>query len=149
MYILKRGKNNLFGSPEEIESTDSTLALWTQIARIKKPSGIFIEFEDSKAQTYPSVVRPFILDFRVDTDKNEYATWYRLILENNWNESWFNKGKIARQETIFYNTASAVKGVRKDITYQLTLNPQYLDAQLCSIYQILHPATKWMVLKIR
>ena len=129
--VYTKTRQYLFGATEEIEYTDSTLALWTQIARIKKPSGIFIEFEKSKAQTYLSVVCPFILDFRVDTDKNEYATWYRLILENNWNESWFNKEKIARHETIFYNTASAVKGIREDITYQLTLNPQYLDAQLC------------------
>ena len=121
----------LFGITNKINYNNETLPLWTQITRIKNPNGIFPEFEKSKASNYPSVVNPFIIGFNIEKDANEYATWYRLMLDNNWNYTWYKKEKATRQETIFYNTASIEKASRVDITNQLSLNPNYIDALLC------------------
>ncbi|MBK6275402.1 MAG: hypothetical protein IPF58_12235 [Saprospirales bacterium] len=121
----------LFGVSTKINFTDVTLPLWTQITRIKNPNGIFSEFEKSKASNYPTVINPFEIDYKIETDANEYATWYRLKLENNWNFHWYNKENVKLYDAIFYNTASADKASRVDINYQLSLNPLYLDAQLC------------------
>ena len=78
-----------------------------------------------------SVVNPFWLDYEIEIDANEYATWYRLLLSNNFNYTWYTKEKATRYPPLFYNTASAAKGIRVDIAFQLSLNPNYLDAQLC------------------
>ncbi|WP_125722545.1 DUF6493 family protein [Flavobacterium ustbae] len=119
------------GVSSNINFTNETLPLWTQITRIKNPYGNFPEFGKSKASSYPSVVEPFNVGFNIEKDANEYATWYRLILDNNWNYTWYNKEKTLRQETIYYNTASAEKASRVDIGNQFSLNPNYLDALLC------------------
>lgn len=121
----------LFGVSTKINFTDVTLPLWTQITRIKNPNGIFSEFEKSKASNYPTVINPFEIDYKIEIDANEYATWYRLKFENNWNFHWYNKENVKLYDAIFYNTASADKASRVDINYQLSLNPLYLDAQLC------------------
>lgn len=119
------------GASNIINFTNETLPLWTQISRIKNPNGNFLEFEKSKASKYLSVINPFIIGFKIEKDANEYATWYRLKLDSNWNYTWYNKEKATRQETIFYNTASIEKASRVDITNQLSLNPNYIDALLC------------------
>ena len=119
------------GESNIINFTNDTLPLWTQISRIKNPNGNFSEFQKSKASKYLSVINPFIIGFKIEKDANEYATWYRLKLDNNWNYTWYNKEKATRQETIFYNTASIEKASRVDITNQLSLNPNYIDALLC------------------
>lgn len=121
----------LFGETDKIIYTNETLPLWTQIARIKNPNGIFPEFEKSKASEYPTVINPFNIGYHIEKDANEYATWYRLILDNNWNFTWYNKEKTIRQETIFYNTASSDKASRINIINQLSLNPNYIDSILC------------------
>lgn len=121
----------LFGVSNKINFTNETLPLWTQITRIKNPNGNFSEFHKSKASNYLSVVNPFNISFNIEKDANEYATWYRLILDNNWNYTWYNKEKAIRQETIFYNTASIEKASRVDIGNQLSLNPNYIDALIC------------------
>ena len=120
-----------FGVSDKINFTDETLPLWTQITRIKKPNGNFSEFEKSKASSYPSVVNPFNIGFYIEKDANKYATWYRLILDKNWNYNWYDKEKTIRQETIFYNTASIDKAIRTDIESQLSLNPNYVDGLIC------------------
>lgn len=120
-----------FGISDKINFTNETLPLWTQITRIKNPNGNFSEFQKSKASNYPSVVYPFNISFNIEKDANKYATWYRLILDNNWNYTWYNKEKAIRQETIFYNTASIEKASRVDIGNQLSLNPNYIDALIC------------------
>jgi len=120
-----------FGVSDKINLTNETLPLWTQITRIKNPNGIFSEFQKSKASNYPSVVNPFNISFNIEKDANKYATWYRLILDNNWNYTWYSKEKAIRQETIFYNTASIEKASRVDIGNQLSLNPNYIDALIC------------------
>ncbi len=121
----------LFGQLTQINYSNNTLALWTQITRIKYPNGVFKEFEKSKVSDYPAIVHPFIIGFKVEKDEREYGTWYRLNLENNWNYHWYNKEKVKRLESIFYNTASMQKASRVDIYSQFTLNPNYVDLILC------------------
>jgi Family of unknown function (DUF6493) len=119
------------GVSENIKPTEALLPLWTQLTRIKNPNGIFTVFENTSAKDYPSVVKPFWIDFEVKIDANEYCTWYRLILENNWNNTWFEKKKAIEYGFQHYHLASFDNANRTDIAYQLSLNPQYLDGQLC------------------
>ncbi len=119
------------GVSDEINCTEETLPLWTQVTRIKQPDGLFGVFKGTPAADYPAVINPLELSFEIEVDRNTYATWYRLILEGNWNGSWYRNTKKARQPSIYYNTASAGEASRTDIAYQLSLNPQYVDGQLC------------------
>ena len=120
-----------FGAINKINYTEDTLPLWVQITRIKNPNDIFSEFENSLASSYPGVVKPFWIDYEIDIDANEYATWYRLLLANNFNYTRYRNEKVIQYPSIFYNTVSAGKGMREDIAFQLSLNPSYLDTQLC------------------
>ena len=121
----------LFGTSTTIDYTDITLPLWTQITRNKNPNGHFHEFESSHYADFPSVVKPFEINYLVHVEKNKYATWNRLIFEDNWNYSWLNKEKTKTYEHIFYNTASSGIGARIDIDNQISLNPNYVDSLLC------------------
>ncbi len=121
----------LFGQSTQVNYSNDTLALWTQITRIKYPNGVFKEFEKSKVSNYPAIINPFNIGFTIEKDERNYGTWYRLILDYNWNYSWYLKEKIVRPEPIFYNTASMQKASRVDIYSQLTLNPNYIDSMLC------------------
>ncbi len=120
----------LFGANQKIKYNDFTLPLWTQITRIKNPDGVFHEFENSSASDYPTVVKPFDVDYKVNKDENEYL-WLGLILTDNWNFTWYNKEKAKLYDHVFYNTASTDKAIREDIPFQLSLNPNYLGPQLC------------------
>ncbi|MBK7140087.1 MAG: hypothetical protein IPH74_14195 [Bacteroidetes bacterium] len=101
------------------------------MCRIKYPNGVFSEFENSKVSDHLSIVKPFIVNFKIETESNEYATWHRLILDKNWNNAWYEKEKVVKYEPIYHNTASSDKAYRIDIPYQFSLNPNYLDALLC------------------
>ncbi|RAJ24650.1 DUF6493 family protein [Pedobacter cryoconitis] len=119
------------GISDELKPTNDLLPLWTQIARIKHPSSNFDRFESTSAKAYPTVCKPFNLDFSVEIDKNEYATWYRLALEDNWNSAWFYQKRTTSYPTLFYNLAPFKTGYREEIPYQMSLTPQYLEALLC------------------
>lgn len=121
----------LFGATSKINHTVKTLPLWTQIARIKSPNVVFSEFENSSAAGYPTIAMPFEHTFDITVDANEYVTWYRLTMHDNWNFTWYNKTKTKTYPSIFYNTAPSGKATREDIAFQLSLNPSYLDPQLC------------------
>lgn len=123
--------NYFFGMTNKINFTEVTLPLWTQICRIKNPSGVFHEFENSSASVYPSVIKPFFVDFKIEVDAGRYVTFYRLLLKNNWNYSCYDRENAINFEPIYHNTASSDKANRIDIAYQFSINPNYLDALLC------------------
>jgi hypothetical protein len=120
-----------FGISDKIDPFMEYLPLWTQIARIKNPDGIFQEFNKTSAGDYPSVCGPFQIDFKIEEDKTEYGTWHRLVLDSNWNRSWYNKEKSKVYPDIFYNTASFNPADREDIAFQFSLTPLYPDPLLC------------------
>ena len=119
------------GIADRPEPTEDLLPLWTQIARIKHPSSAFNVFASTSAKDYPTVCAPFHLDFSVEIDKNEYATWYRLALADNWNGAWFYKKRTITYPPFFYNLAPFKTGYREEIPYQMSLTPQYPEALLC------------------
>ncbi len=117
-----------FGVSDVVTPTEIDLPLWTQMTRIKKPNQEFSIFETTKAKEIPSVTKPFYLNFHIENDSN---IWQRMILENNWNHSWYNKQTSPKIDFIFYNSAPTNSGSRSTIAYQLSLNPHYIDGLLC------------------
>lgn len=128
------------GVSDKIEVTEDMLVLWAQVTRIKDPDAIFSEFENTMVSLYPSVVRPLMIDFRVQIDSNPHVTWCKLLLEGNWNRAWYDdynlynkqlgEHKAVSYDHIYYNISSLKKASRVDIPYQLSLNPNYLDGQI-------------------
>ena len=116
------------GISDKILPTEDTLPLWTQIVRIKNPDAIYTEFEQTRAKDYPSVSKPFYIEFEIN---NKYDNWNRMVLENNWNASWLTNKFVVKYNPFYFNIDNSFKVTRIDIPYQLSLNPQYLDAQLC------------------
>lgn len=119
------------GGTDQVRPEKETLPLWTQVTRLKEPDREFIEFKNTSAATYPAVLLPFYIDLDVTINKSEYATWYILGLEHNWNYNWFKREETVVYPLYFYNTAPFSKAQREDIPYQMSLNPHYLDALLC------------------
>ncbi|MGE8291013.1 MAG: DUF6493 family protein [Sphingobacterium sp.] len=119
------------GATDQVKPTVDVLALWTQVTRIKQPDRVFPEFENTAAKSYPTVVKPFEISFEIIVDKNEYATWYRMLLEHNWNYSWFKGEKTKHYPPLFYNTAPFSTAFREAIAFQLSLTPQYIGTMLC------------------
>lgn len=120
-----------FGVSDQLAPEPNLLPLWTQISRIKHPDGIFNVFDQGPAAAYPSVVKPFEIDFNIVVDKNEYATWHRLVLEGQWNYTWYNGQASTYLPVLFYHTAPFAPATREAIAFQMTLMPQYLDPLLC------------------
>lgn len=116
---------------DQAKPTEDLLPLWTQLTRIKHPSSTLNVFGSTSAKEYPTVCKPFKLGFSVEIDKNEYATWYRLALEDNWNAAWFYKKRTTSYPSLFYNLAPFKAGYREEIPYQMSLTPQYPGALLC------------------
>lgn len=116
---------------DQAKPTEDLLPLWAQVARIKHPAATLNIFGNTSAKEYPAVCTPFKLGFSVEIDKNEYATWYRLALEDNWNAAWFYKKRTTSYPPLFYNLAPCKAGYREEIPYQMSLTPQYLGALLC------------------
>lgn len=119
------------GATDQIKPTADVLALWAQVTRIKQPDHIFPEFENTAAKSYPTVVKPFEISFEIVIDKNEYATWHRILLEHNWNYSWFKGEETKHYPPLFYNTAPFSTAFREAIAFQLSLTPQYIGPLLC------------------
>ena len=112
----------LFELADVITPEEETLPLWTQMTRIKYPNAIFDEFENTSANDYPAVAKPFYIhSYTIDDCK--------FHLENDYNYHGFKKEKALPYN--FYNAGNYDKLHSSTFKYFMSLNPQYLDALLC------------------
>jgi hypothetical protein len=124
------------GVSDHVEITADQLAIWSQVTRIKRPQSTFREFEKTEVRDYPGVVYPFRLDFKIEAETNPHITWYKLLLDGNWNRTWYDEYHLGPEykaddfDHLFYNISALKKAARVDVPYQLSLNPGYVDGQL-------------------
>ena len=118
------------GLTDKVQPTEELLPLWTQITRIKHPDGEFVEFNNTSAKDFPTVVKPFMIDFWMKTRKQSDVTFHYLNLEDNWNNNFDMKQKATKYPFPYYNTGNSRKGWGTDIWYQCSLNPHYPEAQI-------------------
>ena len=118
------------GLTDKVQPTEELLPLWTQITRIKHPNGEFVAFANTSAKDFPTVVKPFIIDFWIKTRKQSDVTFHYLNLEDNWNNNFDMKQKATKYPFPYYNTGNSRKGWGTDIWYQCSLNPHYPEAQI-------------------
>ena len=118
------------GLTDEVQPTEELLPLWTQITRIKHPDGEFVEFANTSAKDFPTVVKPFMIDFWMKTRKQSDVTFHYLNLEDNWNNNFDMKQKATKYPFPYYNTGNSRKGWETDKLYQCSLNPHYPEAQI-------------------
>ena len=118
------------GLTDKVQPTEELLPLWTQITRIKHPDKEFVEFANTSAKDFPTVVKPFMIDFWIKTRKQSDVTFHYLNLEDNWNNNFDMKQKATKYPFPYYNTGNSRKGWGTDIWYQYSLNPHYPEAQI-------------------
>ena len=118
------------GLTDKVQPTEELLPLWTQITRIKHPDKEFVAFANTSAKDFPTVVKPFIIDFWIKTRKQSDVTFHYLNLEDNWNNNFDMKQKATKYPFPYYNTGNSRKGWGTDIWYQYSLNPHYPEAQI-------------------
>ena len=118
------------GLTDEVQPTEELLPLWTQITRIKHPDSEFVEFANTSAKDFPTVVKPFMIDFWMKTRKQSDVTFHYLNLEDNWNNNFDMKQKTTKYPFPYYNTGNSRKGWGTDKLYQCSLNPHYPEAQI-------------------
>ena len=118
------------GLTDKVQPTEELLPLWTQITRIKHPDGEFVEFANTSAKDFPTVVKPFMIDFWMKTRKQSDVTFHYLNLEDNWNNNFDMKQKPTKYPFPYYNTGNSRRGWSTDILYQCSLNPHYPEAQI-------------------
>ncbi|WP_455004886.1 DUF6493 family protein [Capnocytophaga gingivalis] len=118
------------GLTDKVQPTEELLPLWTQITRIKHPDSEFVEFTNTSAKDFPTVVKPFMIDFWMKTRKQSAVTFHYLNLENNWNNNFDMEQKPTRYPFPYYNTGNSRRGWSTDILYQCSLNPHYPEAQI-------------------
>ena len=118
------------GLTDKVQPTEELLPLWTQITRIKHPNGEFVAFANTSAKDFPTVVKPFIIDFWIKTRKQSDVTFHYLNLEDNWNNNFDMKQKATKYPFPYYNTGNSRKGWGTDKLYQYSLNPHYPEAQI-------------------
>ena len=118
------------GLTDEVQPTEELLPLWTQITRIKHPNKEFVEFANTSAKDFPTVVKPFMIDFWMKTRKQSDVTFHYLNLEDNWNNNFDMKQKPTKYPFPYYNTGNSRKGWETDKLYQCSLNPHYPEAQI-------------------
>ena len=118
------------GLTDEVQPTEELLPLWTQITRIKHPKKEFVEFANTSAKDFPTVVKPFMIDFWMKTRKQSDVTFHYLNLEDNWNNNFDMKQKPTKYPFPYYNTGNSRKGWGTDKLYQCSLNPHYPEAQI-------------------
>ena len=118
------------GLTDKVQPTEELLPLWTQITRIKHPDREFVEFANTSAKDFPTVVKPFIIDFWIKTRKQSDVTFHYLNLEDNWNNNFDMKQKATKYPFPYYNTGNSRKGWGTDKLYQYSLNPHYAEAQI-------------------
>ena len=118
------------GLTDKVQPTEELLPLWTQITRIKHPDGEFVEFANTSAKDFPTVVKPFMIDFWMKTRKQSDVTFHYLNLEDNWNNNFDMKQKATKYPFPYYHTGNSRRGWSTDILYQCSLNPHYPEAQI-------------------
>ena len=118
------------GLTDKVQPTEELLPLWTQITRIKHPDKEFVAFANTSAKDFPTVVKPFIIDFWIKTRKQSDVTFHYLNLEDNWNNNFDMKQKATKYPFPYYNTGNSRKGWGTDKLYQYSLNPHYPEAQI-------------------
>ena len=118
------------GLTDKVQPTEELLPLWTQITRIKHPDGEFVEFANTLAKDFATVVKPFMIDFWMKTRKQSDVTFHYLNLEDNWNNNFDMKQKPTKYPFPYYNTGNSRKGWGTDKLYQCSLNPHYPEAQI-------------------
>ena len=118
------------GLTDKVQPTEELLPLWTQITRIKHPDGEFVEFANTSAKDFPTVIKPFMIDFWMKTRKQSDVTFHYLNLEDNWNNNFDMKQKPTKYPFPYYNTGNSRKGWETDKLYQCSLNPHYPEAQI-------------------
>ena len=118
------------GLTDKVQPTEELLPLWTQITRIKHPDGEFVAFANTSAKDFPTVVKPFVIDFWIKMRKQSDVTFHYLNLEDNWNNNFDMKQKATKYPFPYYNTGNSRKGWSTDILYQCSLNPHYPEAQI-------------------
>ena len=118
------------GLTDKVQPTEELLPLWTQITRIKHPDGEFVEFANTSAKDFPTVIKPFMIDFWMKTRKQSDVTFHYLNLEDNWNNNFDMKQKATKYPFPYYNTGNSRQGWSTDILYQCSLNPHYPEAQI-------------------
>ena len=118
------------GLTDKVQPTEELLPLWTQITRIKHPDGEFVAFANTSAKDFPTVVKPFMIDFWMKTRKQSDVTFHYLNLEDNWNNNFDMKQKPTKYPFPYYNTGNSRKGWGTDKLYQCSLNPHYPEAQI-------------------
>ena len=118
------------GLTDKVQPTEELLPLWTQITRIKHPDSEFVEFANTSAKDFPTVIKPFMIDFWMKTRKQSDVTFHYLNLEDNWNNNFDMKQKPTKYPFPYYNTGNSRKGWGTDKLYQCSLNPHYPEAQI-------------------
>ena len=118
------------GLTDKVQPTEELLPLWTQITRIKHPDKEFFEFANTSAKDFPTVVKPFMIDFWMKTRKQSDVTFHYLNLEDNWNNNFDMKQKPTKYPFPYYNTGNSRRSWSTDILYQCSLNPHYPEAQI-------------------
>ena len=118
------------GLTDKVQPTEELLPLWTQITRIKHPDGEFVEFANTLAKDFATVVKPFMIDFWMKTRKQSDVTFHYLNLEDNWNNNFDMKQKPTKYPFPYYNTGNSRRSWSTDILYQCSLNPHYPEAQI-------------------
>ena len=118
------------GLTDKVQPTEELLPLWTQITRIKHSDKEFVAFANTSAKDFPTVVKPFIIDFWIKTRKQSDVTFHYLNLEDNWNNNFDMKQKATKYPFPYYNTGNSRKGWGTDVLYQCSLNPHYPEAQI-------------------
>ena len=118
------------GLTDKVQPTEELLPLWTQITRIKHPDKEFVAFANTSAKDFPTVIKPFIIDFWIKTRKQSDVTFHYLNLEDNWNNNFDMKQKATKYPFPYYNTGNSRKGWGTDKLYQCSLNPHYPEAQI-------------------
>ena len=118
------------GLTDKVQPTEELLPLWTQITRIKHPDKEFVAFANTSAKDFPTVIKPFIIDFWIKTRKQSDVTFHYLNLEDNWNNNFDMKQKATKYPFPYYNTGNSRRGWSTDILYQCSLNPHYPEAQI-------------------
>ena len=118
------------GLTDKVQPTEELLPLWTQITRIKHPDNEFVEFANTSAKDFPTVVKPFMIDFWMKTRKQSDVTFHYLNLEDNWNNNFDMKQKPTKYPFPYYNTGNSRRVWSTDMLYQCSLNPHYPEAQI-------------------
>ena len=116
------------GLTDEIQLTDNLLPLWAQITRIKYPDKEFVEFANTSAKDFPSVVKPFLIDY--GWKENDGYKEFTFGYHTEWIGVSYTDLKNAFPYR-YYNANGGCSPISTIFEYKLSLNPHYPDAMLC------------------